>query len=152
MAGTQGDSKVNGLWVMAHGLWLTAYHFSTTADLIQVLATYSLRGSLHAFYVDCTLTLSALTRSPVIVNPVYSQCRSLGLACNWRGNWSDIYRDFELVATGPVSLERLYLYPEVNNRRVRVQAAIDGFKAGVGQRGRILKKEVCRLGLRRNRD
>ena len=57
---------------MGHGLWLTAYHFSTTADLIQVLATYSLRGSLHAFHVDCTLTPSALTRAPVIVNPVYS--------------------------------------------------------------------------------
>ena len=50
----------------------------------------------------------------------------LGLLYAMYGPWGGIYRDVELTATGPCHLERLWLYPEPEQERLRVKVSVDG--------------------------
>jgi len=61
---------------------------------------------------------------------VHEQNRELGLAFNWQGNWSGLYRGVELTATGEQFIESFAAYPDVDGEVVRFRARIGG-----GQRG-----------------
>lgn len=65
-------------------------------------------------------------RENALVVRVHEEHRIMGLAYNWQGNWSGLYRDVELVATGPSFLERLWVYPEVEEERLRFKVRIGG--------------------------
>ncbi len=59
--------------------------------------------------------------------------RLYGLAYNWQGNWSGLYRAVELTATGPACLDRVHLRPEVSGRVLRLNARIGGGVEALGQ-------------------
>ena len=61
-----------------------------------------------------------------LVVRVHEHNRIFGLAYNWQGNWSGLYRHVELTATGPCCLERLWLYPSVDDQQLRIRARIGG--------------------------
>ncbi len=68
--------------------------------------------------------------SQVVVR-VYERHRALGLAYNWQGNWSGLYRSAELAATGEAFLERLCIWPHAREGKVRILARIaDAERAG----------------------
>lgn len=57
---------------------------------------------------------------------VHEQARLLGLAFNWQGNWSGLYRAVELRATGQHFLERFWVHPDVDGSRLRIGARVGG--------------------------
>lgn len=66
-----------------------------------------------------------------VVVRVYEHHRALGMAYNWQGNWSGLYRSVELAVTGETFLERLRLWPSVREGRIRIFARIaDTERAG----------------------
>jgi len=65
-----------------------------------------------------------------VVVRVHEKNREFGLAYNWQGNWSGLYRGVELTATGESFLEAFRVYPEADEERFRVVARIGGAHAG----------------------
>ena len=61
-----------------------------------------------------------------LVVRVHEKHREFGLAYNWQGNWSGLYRGVELTATGECFIEHLRFYPEVDEERLRVSARLGG--------------------------
>jgi len=58
---------------------------------------------------------------------VHEEARMYGFAYSWQGNWSGLYRDVELTATGSACLERLALYPDAGAGTLAIAAGIGGF-------------------------
>ncbi|MBM3500222.1 MAG: hypothetical protein FJX74_16315, partial [Armatimonadetes bacterium] len=57
-----------------------------------------------------------------LVVRVHEHNRLYGLAYSWQGNWSGLYRDVELTATGAAALSEVRLLPDVPAQRLRVRA------------------------------
>jgi hypothetical protein len=57
---------------------------------------------------------------------VHEQNRILGLAYNWQGNWSGLYRSVELTATGGSFIKELRVHPDVDRQALRVKVRIGG--------------------------
>ncbi|HUT74634.1 MAG TPA: glycoside hydrolase family 2 TIM barrel-domain containing protein [Armatimonadota bacterium] len=57
---------------------------------------------------------------------VHEQNRWLGLAYNWMGNWSGLYRSVELTATESAWIERLWMHPDVDGKRIRCRVQLAG--------------------------
>ena len=57
---------------------------------------------------------------------VHEQNRWLGLAYNWAGHWSGLYRGVEVTATGRSFIERLWIHPDVDRRRLACRVEIGG--------------------------
>jgi len=57
---------------------------------------------------------------------VHEKNRQFGLAFNWQGNWSGLYRGVELTATGLTWIEQLRLYPDAETGALRVVGRIAG--------------------------
>jgi len=57
---------------------------------------------------------------------VHEQNRQFGLAYNFQGNWSGLYRSVEATATGENSLDHLWLHPDVDAGCLRIKARPDG--------------------------
>jgi len=57
---------------------------------------------------------------------VHERNRWLGLAYNWTGNWSGLFRGVELIATGPCWLDRFAVQPDVDGQRLRLRPALGG--------------------------
>ena len=57
-----------------------------------------------------------------VVVRIHEHNRLYGLAYNWQGNWSGLYRDVELTATGAAALGEVHLLPDVEAERLRVRA------------------------------
>lgn len=57
-----------------------------------------------------------------LVVRIYEKNRHLGFSYNWQGHWSGLYRSVELSATGPVCLERLWLWPQAEAETLTVRA------------------------------
>ena len=68
--------------------------------------------------------LISTNRKNVLVVRVHEKNRLLGLAYNWQGHWSGLYRSVELTATGPNFLERLWIHPDVDKESLRFHARI----------------------------
>ena len=75
------------------------------------------------FGFDITGAVSADTENLLVVR-VYEKNRILGLAYNWQGNWSGLYRGVELTATGPTYLERVWVHPDVDGESMRLRIRI----------------------------
>ena len=58
---------------------------------------------------------------------VREEARMYGFAYSWQGNWSGLYRDVELTATGPAGLQSLALYPDADAGTLDIAAGIHGF-------------------------
>ena len=57
---------------------------------------------------------------------VHEQNRWLGLAYNWTGNWSGLYRSVELTATGGAWIESLRVAPDADGERLRLTVELGG--------------------------
>ena len=57
---------------------------------------------------------------------VHEQNRWLGLAYNWMGNWSGLYRSVELTATGEAWLDRFWGTPNVDDERFEFRVYVGG--------------------------
>ena len=57
---------------------------------------------------------------------VHEQNRWLGLAYNWMGLWSGLYRSVELTATGEAWIERCWIYPDLDDGRLRCRVEVAG--------------------------
>lgn len=61
-----------------------------------------------------------------VVVRVHEKNRVFGLAFNFQGNWSGLYRGVDLVATGENSLDMLSLYPDLDRKRLGIRASVGG--------------------------
>ena len=52
----------------------------------------------------------------LLVIRIHEQARIMGFVYNWRGNWSGLYRDVELSATGNDYIEHLWLNPSIRGK------------------------------------
>lgn len=77
------------------------------------------------FGCDVTGRVRAGETNDVVVR-VHERHREFGLAYNWQGNWSGIYRGVDLTATGDRSIECLNIYPDVDGGRLRIVLRIGG--------------------------
>ncbi|MCE5240391.1 hypothetical protein LLH23_18145 [bacterium] len=57
-----------------------------------------------------------------LVVRIHEHNRLYGLAYNWQGNWSGLYRDVELTATGAARVHELRLLPDVDRETLHVWA------------------------------
>ena len=57
---------------------------------------------------------------------VHEHNRILGMAFNWQGNWSGLYRGVELTATGESFIEEFCVYPDVDSEQIRFKVKIGG--------------------------
>ena len=61
----------------------------------------------------------------LLVVRVSEKDRWLGLAYNWQGNWSGLYRSVELKATGECWMDRFWAVPDVDTEKLK-------FRVGIG--------------------
>ncbi len=57
---------------------------------------------------------------------VHEKDRFLGLAYNWQGNWSGLYRSVELSCTGPAWIGDIVLRPDLDSGILGVEAPLEG--------------------------
>lgn len=57
---------------------------------------------------------------------VSEEARIYGFAFSWQGNWSGLYRDVELTATGDSYIDMCWLDADVDKRHLRIHANIGG--------------------------
>ena len=65
-----------------------------------------------------------------IVVRIHEHNRLYGLAYNWQGNWSGLYRDVELTATGAAALSEVRLLPDVDAETLQVRVSAPEAEAG----------------------
>jgi len=65
-----------------------------------------------------------------LVVRIHEHNRLYGLAYNWQGNWSGLYRDVELTAMGAGGIGELRLLPDVDTEALHVWAATPGAAPG----------------------
>lgn len=61
-----------------------------------------------------------------LVVRVHEQHREFGLAFNWQGNWSGLYRGVDLTATGATYLRQCLLYPDAGAECLRMAIELGG--------------------------
>jgi len=59
-----------------------------------------------------------------LVVRVHEKHREFGLAFDWQGNWSGLYRGVELTKTGPSMIERCDILPDVNAEAIHFKVRI----------------------------
>jgi beta-galactosidase len=57
---------------------------------------------------------------------VHERNRQFGMAYNWQGNWSGLYRGVELTATGASYITRCAILPDVDDKRMRLLMRVGG--------------------------
>ncbi|MBI3920967.1 MAG: hypothetical protein HY318_06055, partial [Armatimonadetes bacterium] len=72
-----------------------------------------------------------------LVVRVHEENRLLGLAFNWQGNWSGLYRGVELVATGPSFVRQVSFVPEAETGSLRCRFSCGGVQASRSAKLRI---------------
>ncbi|NQU09711.1 hypothetical protein HQ590_02895 [bacterium] len=77
------------------------------------------------FGFEVTPLIKCGARNELVVR-VHERHRLLGLAYNWQGNWSGLYRGVELTATGESFLESLRLYPDADAKQLRIKVRVGG--------------------------
>ena len=66
----------------------------------------------------------------LLVVRVSEQDRAMGMAFNWQGNWSGLYRGVELTATGASYLDQVWIHPDVDAEQLLVMASAGGAGGG----------------------
>jgi beta-galactosidase len=64
----------------------------------------------------------------LLVVRVHERNRQFGLAYNWQGNWSGLYRGVELTATGDSYIARCSVLPEVDEERIGFRLRLGGMQ------------------------
>jgi len=72
---------------------------------------------------DITDKVSFDTENFVVVR-VTEEDRFLGLAYNWQGRWSGLYRSVELRSTGDCWIERFFVYPDVDKKYLKIKLEV----------------------------
>ncbi len=92
-------------------------------------------GENHSPFVpfgfDITETVHLNQENWVVVR-VHEQSRLLGMAFNWQGNWSGLYRGVELTATAASFLRQVKICPEVDRQAARCQIDVGGGDPAIG--------------------
>ena len=70
--------------------------------------------------------LVVFDRPNALVVRVHEHNRQFGLAFNFQGNWSGLYRGVELTATGAVGIAHCAIYPDGDRKLIRITAELDG--------------------------
>jgi len=115
------DWRGKRLWLNFGGVYPTAEVWLNGARL----------GENHEPFVPFGFEVTELAspdRDNEVVLRVCEEDRWLGLAYNWQGNWSGLYRDVELAATGQAFLEQAALYPSVDEQQMGFRVIIGGFR------------------------
>ena len=88
---------------------------------------------------------------------VHEASRWLGLAYNWQGNWSGLYRSVELSASGPSWLERVWIHPDVDADVLRFRVGVGGATPPLSlsvsvksPRGKLVAERTVVVGGRRD--
>jgi len=68
--------------------------------------------------------------SNLLVVRVHEQNRWMGLAYNWQGNWSGLFRSVELTATGGSWLEQFWVHPDLDAQSLHLRIRPDGTARG----------------------
>ena len=94
-------------------------------------------------YVDCS-------KENLVCVRVHEKNRILGLAYNWQGNFSGLYRGVDLTCTGSSYIEYMRLYPDVDKKRLDVKIQIEGDRPSKldinifsPDADETIKKQVC---------
>ena len=82
-------------------------------------------------FVPFAFDITALARwgsENIVVARVHEHHRIFGMAFNWQGNWSGLYRGVEVTATGTADLQQCALYADARAGclRVDVGSAVEG--------------------------
>lgn len=104
-------------------------------------------GDHHAPFVPFGFEITdalAVGVENLLVVRVHEQSRALGLAFNFQGNWSGLYRGVELTATGRSFLERFWVHPDVDRERLALEVRVRGPDAAPG--GLTLRLSARSLG------
>jgi beta-galactosidase len=113
-------------------LWLS---FGGVYPSAEVWLSGQRVGENHAPYVPFAFDVTDLLCSGGdnwLVVRVHEQARIFGFAYNWQGNWSGLYRDVELTATGRSFIERMWISPDAETERMRVSVAVGDREAAAG--------------------
>jgi len=70
--------------------------------------------------------LVSFERENFLAVRISEENRVYGLSFECRGNWSGLYRSVELSATGDSFMERCWLYPDVDRRKIRCTIKVQG--------------------------
>ena len=79
------------------------------------------------FSFDVTRIVSFDNENLLVVR-ISEENRWLGLAYNWQGNWSGLYRSVELKATGECWLDRFWVVPDVDAEKLKLRVKIGCIK------------------------
>lgn len=92
-------------------------------------------GENHAPFVPFGFEVTSIVRADRenrVAVRVHEQSRLFGLSYNFQGNWSGLYRGVELTAAGPVFLQRVKVYPDVDRQVARCQIETGGIESATG--------------------
>ncbi|MFH1007761.1 MAG: sugar-binding domain-containing protein [Candidatus Latescibacterota bacterium] len=106
-------------------------HFGGAHPSAQVWLNGVLLGEHEAPFVPFGFDISKLVRfgrENWLAVRVFEQSRIMGLAFDWQGNWSGLYRSVELTATGQRFIEQFRAYPDVDEQEIRFEAQVGDFQ------------------------
>jgi hypothetical protein len=86
-------------------------------------------GAHHLPFVPFACNITPWLRwegENAVVVRVHEHHREFGLAFDWQGHWSGLYRGVELTATGPTYLRHCGIYPDADNDLLRVVVELGG--------------------------
>lgn len=91
-------------------------------------------GENHSPFVPFGFDITGLVHHDsdnLMVIRIHEQARIMGFVYNWRGNWSGLYRDVELSATGNDYIEHFWLNPSIRGKlKVRFKGGMAGSRKG----------------------
>ena len=113
--GVPGDWQGKRLWL----------NFGGAHPSAEVWLNGELLGGNDLPFVPFGFEVTGRTREDAdndLVVRIHEHNRLYGLAYNWQGNWSGLYRDVELTATGAARVDELRLLPDVDRETLHVWA------------------------------
>lgn len=105
-------------------------------------------GENHAPFVPFGFEITRAVRfdaDNLLIVRVHEKARPFGMAYNWQGNWSGLYRGVDLTATGFSYLDFLSIHPDVVKEQLRIKAWIGDLDPGEGPL--VLRVTVQALGV-----
>ncbi len=117
-------------WEGRH-VWLDIGGVHPSADLWlnrSFLGSHS--GPFVPFALDIT-DLISWKEDNLLVIRVHEKDRWMGMAFNWQGNWSGLYRSVELSATGDAWFRLVTCCADVDRQELRISAPLGGCAGGM---------------------
>ncbi len=107
-------------------IWLS---FGGSNPTTEVWLNGKKLGSNHLPFVPFGFEITDVVKSDSanhIAVRVSEEDRLLGMTYYYCGKWSGLYRDVELVATGEIYIDSLYVYPNAKNGEIIIKAVFGG--------------------------